>query len=146
MGLDMYLEGKLYQATNWNEPYNDEHRDGKRVKEVVVELGYWRKHPDLHGYIINEFAEGDKDQTEVFLDRDALVKIKEAIENDALAHGTTGFFFGQSYQPGTEGYGAQVAEDLKIIKGAIAWLDARESETKPAGQKWWPSVYYIASW
>jgi hypothetical protein len=22
------------------------------------DLGYWRKHPNLHGYIINTFAEG----------------------------------------------------------------------------------------
>lgn len=40
MGLDMYLEGK-------------EHIGGE-----TVELGYWRKHPDLHGYIVGTFADG----------------------------------------------------------------------------------------
>lgn len=46
MGLDMYLLGKTYLWQNWENPDRDLKRDGFRVCQIELELGYWRKHPD----------------------------------------------------------------------------------------------------
>ena len=157
MGLDMYLEGRLYQQRSpsyWEKPETDEHRHGKRVKEITVELGYWRKHPDLHGWIVKNTADGTDDCEDISLDRDDLLKLKAAIENDALAHGTKGFFFGNSYQPGEKDeqgrdvYAEQKKEDLEIVQGALDWLDHMEMKDllHPNGGKWWALVNYRASW
>ena len=48
MGLDMYLDGEKYLWTDHLNPENNLREDGYRVKARTVELGYWRKHPNLH--------------------------------------------------------------------------------------------------
>lgn len=116
MGLDMYLEGRTF---NWDHK-NVEKRDGFRVKGVTLELGYWRKHPDLHGYIVQTFANGKDECQQIPLDEDALRNILEAVKANRLPH-TEGFFFGQS-QP------EHKKETIKILEGAIKWL---EQETPP---------------
>ena len=52
MGLDMYLEGRKSRYDK------QETEDGFPLQTKVLELGYWRKHPNLHGYIVQEFADG----------------------------------------------------------------------------------------
>ena len=55
MGLDMYLTGeKFVMSLKLQE-------DGFRLRSKTLELGYWRKHPNLHGYIVQTFA-GGKDE------------------------------------------------------------------------------------
>ena len=58
MGLDMYLKGR-----KWVDTYAHQRTkvDGYTVTNVQLEIGYWRKHPDLHGYIIKHFAGGFDD-------------------------------------------------------------------------------------
>jgi hypothetical protein len=72
MGLDMYLS-----------------YDG-------VEVGYWRKHPNLHGFIVNTFADGMDECQEIVLNLEAVDTILNAIIKDDLPT-TTGFFFGTSH-------------------------------------------------
>lgn len=60
MGLDMYLSGRKYLRYG-----NDQIEDGFRVEEKIVRLGYWRKHPNLHGYIVKTFAD-DVDECQQF--------------------------------------------------------------------------------
>ncbi len=115
MGLDMYLEGRSYLWTNWDDPDKDLKRDGYRVSDVTLELGYWRKHPDLHGYIVQTFAGGKDECQDIPLTAENLIQIVEAIQNRTLPH-TEGFFFGSSD-------GSEEKASVKILLGAIKWLE-----------------------
>lgn len=117
MGLDMYLEGRTF---NWKTDDNIERRDGFRVKGVTLELGYWRKHPDLHGYIVQKFAGGEDKCQQIPLNEDALRDILQAVKDRRLPH-TEGFFFGQSQPEDRQ-------RTIKILEAAIKWL---EGETPP---------------
>lgn len=129
MGLDMYLKGQTYI------PYDKRKKDNRTGLEKegeIFRLGYWRKHPNLHGYIVNEFAGGKDECQEIELDREALLNIMNAVKTGKLPE-TTGFFFGQSL--GTE---EERAEDIAILERAMAWLDDDEGVYK--------TVIYQASW
>ena len=61
MGLDMYLTGeKFVMATGLQE-------DGFPLRSKTLELGYWRKHPNLHGYIVQTFVGGKDECQEIYL-------------------------------------------------------------------------------
>ena len=130
MGLDMHLSGEQYL----HEDYEDESKniimEGYRLKAYRYDLGYWWKHPDLHGFIVENFATQDDCQP-VYLDGDDLLTIIQAVQENRLPH-TEGFFFGES---GNDE--AQKAEDIQILSKARKWL---------ADGDWTRSVYYQASW
>lgn len=128
MGLDMYLTGETLIR---NRPL-----DGDRLgtkKGESFDLGYWRKHPNLHGYIVEEFAHGVDECQEIHLTIDDMHQIIDAVKNTKLPF-TEGFFFGKSY-----GTPEDNKEDIRIFEHAIKWL---ESEDKTA----WRWVFYKASW
>ena len=120
----MYLNGQKFFVNQWDED-NARKEDGITVSEVHLRLGYWRKHPNLHGYIVRTFAAGVDECQKIDLD---------AVQNPASLPKTEGFFFGQS-----SGQPEEVAEDMKILERAIAWL-----ETKTPNEM--RSVSYQASW
>lgn len=126
MGLDMYLNGRNFIA-NRERPKVD----GVDLKEQIYELGYWRKHPNLHGYIVKTFANGVDECQEIFLTKENVEKILYAIEYRELPH-TTGFFFGKSD-------GTEKDEDIKIFKRALEWLEKGDKDN-------WRSIFYQASW
>lgn len=134
MGLDMYLTGDKYLSTKFGDDprYPDNiYEDGFRVKSRRLELGCWRKHPNLHGYIVNEFA-GGKDECQVIpLSHQDILKIITAITSNQLPE-TEGFFFGSSD-------GSEFANDLAIFTKTLEWLEAEEFGV-------WRSVEYQASW
>lgn len=157
MGLDMHMHGKLLQFPDYQNPDLSEKKHGKVVESITVELGYWRKHPDLHGYIVENFACNGEDNCQpIYMTREMMLQLIDAVTNDALAHGTTGFFFGKSYQPGESDqfgtYEDQKKFDLETLQQALDWLDARDAELKDKrrltapGPEWWPSIEYVASW
>ena len=123
MGLDMYLTGTRYFC-------NPGRTRGERKAELI-DLGYWRKHPDMHGYIVKSFAGGVDECQEIDLSADHLRKVIAAILADALPK-TTGFFFGVSD-------GTEKAEDLQIFREALAWIEADDAIA-------WRSIAYRASW
>lgn len=128
MGLDMYLNGERYFMDRPPPP------PGKPAfKAEIYELSYWRKHPNLHGYIVQEFADGKDECQEIPLGEDELIQIMEAVKANELPH-TTGFFFGVS-----EGTPEERQEDLNILQSALEWLRTKEEGI-------WRSVYYQASW
>lgn len=152
MGLDMYLRGEDYIFGFSKEPkpsvvcsWLKENVEAPEAKSVTFDLGYWRKHPDLHGFIVENFAGGVDECQRIELSADNITSIIQAAEGDRLAHGTEGFFFGQSPQKDAkseterECYQQQLDEDLQIFKRALAWL-----ADQPDGI--WRSVYYEASW
>lgn len=133
MGLDMYLEGETFIWTDWKNLENNQYENGFRVKGHKLELGYWRKHPNLHGFIVSTFAEGEDNCQRIDLSRGDLQEILKAVKEKALPN-TTGFFFG-----------ASSAEDdkptIEILEKAIAWLDGEGNDGRESR-----SAYYRASW
>src|ERR1700688_2817772 len=88
MGLDMYLTGeKFFMTTSL-----DLQEEGFRLRSRTLELGYWRKHPNLHGYIVQSFA-GREDECQTIDLSDHIRTIIAAVKTRDLPD-TTGFFFG----------------------------------------------------
>ena len=80
-----------------------------------TELHYWRKHPNLHGWMEQLYRDkGGKREcfncTKVQLDEDDLERLERAICENGLPH-TEGFFFGASD-------GSETADDLAFIRKA----------------------------
>lgn len=132
MGLDMYLEGELSPMG----PPPGPQQDGFPVVKTVLELGYWRKHPNLHGYIVQTFAEGVDECQSIFLGKEDCQKIAKAILEDELPT-TSGFFFGDS-----EWHDGFKEAHAKIFSDAVKWLDDGKVPDSSALR----SVFYRASW
>jgi hypothetical protein len=120
----MYLTGKKY--------FMRRRARGDRKGELY-DLGYWRKHPDLHGYIVREFAGGEDRCQEIWLDEDRIRQVIEAVKRRRLPE-TDGFFFGASED--TDG---RIAHDVRVFEEALSWLEAEE----PGEMR---SITYQASW
>lgn len=134
MGLDMYLQGHLFRGHK--EPQT---LDDFPVKEIIVELGYWRKHANLHGAIVQTFAEGNDNCEPIELNREDIEKLIEMVKANDLPH-TAGFFFGQSAKPGDKWFDEQLAKDIKQLENALKWYDTKTDEFE---YRW---VTYQASW
>ena len=111
MGLDMYA----YVATKpgAQEEYYEE-VNANRTTTQPRELAYWRKHPNLHGWMEElYYAKGGDVDTfngvEVELTWEDLDELEKAILNDELPD-TKGFFFGDP----SDDYYKQ--KDLTFIK------------------------------
>lgn len=147
MGLDMYLRGDKYFWTSWDNPKQDRSEDGFKVEAVHLRLGQWRKHANLHGYIVNTFAEGKDECQEIDLTVDNMRNIIAALKARTLPH-TEGFFFGSSYGGmGEAEIAADIEKDCKVFEAAIAWLEAGAPASDVKGQQQVSrDVTYQASW
>lgn len=87
MGLDQYA----YVASKADSDYDDPSRQ---------EIAYWRKHPNLQGWMENLFYEKGMDcntfnGVELELTWDDIDKLEKDIKSGEVSRlGTTGFFFG----------------------------------------------------
>jgi len=131
MGLDMYLVGEKYFTLFHGIARQLD--EGFEVSEYLLNLGYWRKHPNLHGYIVENFANGDDECQRIYLSPENLLQIIAAVEADDLPH-TEGFFFGESDLSRN-----QKDADTTIFRSAYSWL-LKDIEGV------WKSIYYQASW
>ena len=123
MGLDMneeiYPKGEDGYA-DYNKPVDD-----------VEEIAYWRKHPDLHGWMEQLYRK--KGGTEKSFNGDTVLLTEEDIDNLKIAvltrslPSTSGFFFGDSKQE----INFADLEFIEKAKGAI-----KEGYT----------LYYDSSW
>ena len=140
MGLDMYLQGEKFFWRNWDNPDEIRKEDALDLRSLRVKLGYWRKHPNLHGYIINAFADGLDECQEIELDRENIVQIMEAVKARMLPE-THGCFFGRSArdEDGAAEIKAEIKGDLKQLQTALDWLDVEEVNVSR-------TVIYRASW
>lgn len=137
MGLDMFLIGKKSFMSGFGDKDQDDIiEDGFRLLAKKYELGYWRKHPNLHGYIVQSFASGVDDCREIFLVESDIRKIILAIKSNSLPF-TSGFFFGESKITDE-----RVAEDVAIFESALAWMNNMENRV-PGEHRF---VIYQASW
>ena len=87
----------------------------------------------MHGYIVEQFADGVDECQPIGLGADDLSAIIEAIKEDRLPR-TTGFFFGES-----ENDEEQKDEAIAILLRALQWLQTDDGKT-------WRSIIYQASW
>lgn len=135
MGLDMYLQGHCYHGGSSKKTIDD-----FPVKEIILELGYWRKHPNLHGFIVSNFNDGTDDCQPIELGSSEIEQIIQAIENDELPP-TSGFFFGTSYTPEHKKlYDEQKAEDIEVFRKALAWQTEKSEDVS------FKYITYRASW
>lgn len=149
MGLDMYLYAKRY-LPDWSKEGKQLQSDiadllpelaGTNIKpkEIKVEVGYWRKANQIHGWFVDNVQEGKDDCQPYWVERISLIDLRalcqSVIDNPSLAEKVlpcrAGFFFGG------EGYGEWYMNDLKetvaIIDEALKLSDDWEFE-------------YLSSW
>ncbi len=127
MGLDMYA----YAVA-------PEHVSGVVDFEIPegaekTEIHYWRKHPDLHGWMQRLYNDNGGKSTEFNLDNVVLTiedldELEKAVKASRLPN-TTGFFFGQSQSTPEE-----IEYDMEFI------TKAREAINKGL------VVYYTSWW
>jgi len=127
MGLDMYLRGEKFYWNDFKNPKAERKEDGFKVESITLDLGYWRKHPDLHGFIINSFADGNDQCQRIELDADDLRKIVAAVKERRLPP-TSGFFFGESQNDKQ-----QIARDVDILERALVWLQEGDRDPVSVG-------------
>ena len=154
MGLDMYLYGDKSVSSEIDA--NSVKEDGFIVSAKTLDMAYWRKHPNLHGFIVNTFADGEDNCQRIWLSEEDLHNIIVALENDALYdEPVTGFFFGKSYFPGEKdeysSYEEQKDRDIAAFTKALEWVRNSARGVGKYGDpdfKWHESrsVYYQASW
>jgi hypothetical protein len=121
MGLDMYLSGKRYMSKVFRE--DDEPKqnaiaklfpelegwtgrwgDASPVKEVSIDVGYWRKANAVHDWFVREVQGGEDDCSPYYVAREQLLELKEACEKvladkslaPELLPTASGFFFGST--------------------------------------------------
>ena len=128
MGLDMYAyvatragqQKEYYDAANWD-------NESKEITSTVTrprEIAYWRKHPNLHGWMErlwnHRTTEGGwGGHTFNGIELELTYEDLEILEQDVIAGalpGTSGFFFGNDAD---EHYRK---DDLEFIKNARAEL------------------------
>lgn len=116
MGLDMFAyktKNKPSKEVDFHEEIND-----KELQEVH----YWRKHPNLHGWMQmlyrNKGGEGEQFNGDpVVLNEEDLHQLAACIIDDDLPH-TSGFFFGESYDNEEER-----DDDLKFVKNSLKAIE-----------------------
>ena len=119
MGLDMYAYA-AEKAGKMNEHY--EHYDWESGSSPVPkprEIAYWRKHPNLHGWMHRLWESkgnsGDFNGDELELTWEDLEQLEQDVQNKNLP-GTRGFFFGDDADDHYR------ENDLKFIREAKAEL------------------------
>jgi hypothetical protein len=131
MGLDMYayVAKKKDEMKEYYESYDYETDSGPVTKPR--EIAYWRKHPNLHGWMHKLWNErghsGDFNGDELELTWEDLDRLEYVVKHQELP-GTSGFFFGNDAD---DHYRDQ---DLKFINEARAEIT-----------RGW-RVFYNSSW
>ena len=134
MGLDMYLSGRKVPRFDFENNVATRTEDGFDVGHVELKLAYWRKHADLHGYIVETFADGVDECQDIELSAADLRQMIAAIKAGELPE-TEGFFFRyEGYSPANFAAG-----DVQKLEAALAWLETKLEDE-------WRYLVYQASW
>ena len=157
MGLDMNLYAERYRGFQYDE--DQEKHDtafmGMKLQECKYEVAYWRKHNQLHGYLVKNFAHKEEDNCEpIWLTKENIEEIIEYLGSVQDIPATPGFFFGDDsndYHPD------QRKEDVDAFNKALNFLEAQEDDSNKRDVKnhnddsvrineYQHSVHYQASW
>jgi len=143
MGLDMYLYKKTFLWTG--EYIREEKRDEvvvtqggkphptidpKKIKEIVQEVGYWRKASHIHKWFVDNVQNGQDDCRQYDVDydqlRDLLNLCEEVLKDHSKAEQllptTSGFFFGGTEY--NEYYFEQVQNTYDILMSIVTTPEA----------------------
>lgn len=151
MGLDMYLSGKRYISKHFNEGDAEKAEaiqklfpelegidgrfgDASPVKEISIDVGYWRKANAIHDWFVREVQGGEDECRPHYVGREQLTELRqiceEVLENRKLASKllptTSGFFFGSTEYD--QYYYDDLEATVKIIETALALPTAWEFE------------------
>lgn len=121
MGLDMYLSGKRYMSTVFKKEDGEKQEaiqklfpelegmqgrwgDASPVKEVSIDVGYWRKANAIHDWFVRECQGGVDECQPSYVGREQLVELKALCEEVLANRGrasellptASGFFFGST--------------------------------------------------
>ena len=121
MGLDMYLSGKRYMSKVFRaedepkqnaiaklfpelEGWGGRWGDSSPVKEVSIEVGYWRKANAIHDWFVRECQGGEDNCGYYYVGREQLLELKAVCEQvladkkqaKELLPTASGFFFGST--------------------------------------------------
>lgn len=111
MGLDQYANARRGEAIVDDEGYT--------YYEDSMELAYWRKHPNLQGFMQELYyekgGEGEFNCVDVELTLEDLDSLEETLDNEALPE-TEGFFFGSD---SSEYYAEADREFIVAARAAI---------------------------
>ena len=166
MGLDMYLYANRYDSKstyNYDEEKKDKvsktfypralnklarkHADYNFLsKETFYQIGYWRKFNALHGFIVENYANGRDECQKIYLSKDNIKEIlntlKEVKANPNSAMDimppTPGFFFGS--QDIDEWFIKDVEYSIELFEDVLEMLEKNDK------RKNYYEIYYQASW
>jgi hypothetical protein len=151
MGLDMYLyKRNSIFAGDWVKPEFrqevivkkageiDPRIKSDRIREVIEEVGYWRKANHIHKWFVENVQNGVDDCKEYYVSASKLSQLRDlcakVLEDDKLASEllptTSGYFFGGTEYD--EYYFGELQGTIRILDEAIANSDG--------------DYYYRASW
>ena len=132
MGLDMRLYKRMY-TRNWSHTVKRKEvtvkMDDVVVKGfnnpsyVVQEVAYWRKFNALHGYIVNNFANGVDNCQDIYLGIDDIKQILSALKDkENPIEPTEGFLFGS--QERDEWYDKDVENAIEVFESVLEELES----------------------
>ena len=111
MGLDQYATARRGEARTDDEGYT--------YYEDSMELAYWRKHPNLQGWMqdlwYTKGGEGEFNCVDLELEAEDLDLLEESLDEEALPE-TAGFFFGTD---SSIHYAEQDREFIREARAAI---------------------------
>jgi len=90
MGLDMYLTKRTYLGLNHEHNRKDgiplsiagdeyAHIRPERVREIIEEVGYWRKANAIHGWLVKNVQDGVDDCKDYYVDEAKLRELLDAV-------------------------------------------------------------------
>lgn len=157
MGLDMYLNKKIYIGANYKHCNVQgvikltEGKDNKpidikleRVSEITEQVGYWRKANQIHRWFVEKVQEGVDNCGEYEVSEDQLIELLadcKAVKKDSKLAAdklptTKGFFFGGTEYD--EWYMQHIDETIEIIEALF--------KEKGNAKYFNGDIYYSSSW
>lgn len=155
MGLDSYFTAKRYLSS-----WNDEDKELKtkvsslsegiasewETKEIVYEVGYWRKANQIHNWFVQNVQNGEDDCREHYVSYEDIIKLYvtvcEVLEDHSKAEDLlpteSGFFFGST--DFNEYYFEDLVHTKKILEPLVEKINGEGRELAPY------DFYYRSSW
>jgi hypothetical protein len=131
MGLDMYLEAKIYISdASWNKKA-EEIKRCEQIREVMPEMfksgnlnyieikfevGYWRKANQIHTWFVKNVQDGEDDCDKYRVSRDDLAKLLEACKKVLEASKLVDGKIVNGYRGTEDGNMEPMIEDGKVIE------------------------------
>lgn len=150
MGLDMSLKGKRYLSEIFNEGDDaiaekvenlfpelkgrTSSFDKSVVKQVEIEIGYWRKANAIHRWFVDNCQDGEDNCKPYLVRREDLEKLRDLCQQvlddhekaSELLPPQEGFFFGSTDV--NEWYFKDLEHTIKVIDGALTLPKSWEIE------------------